>query len=225
MRAMILAAGRGKRLRPLTDSLPKPLIEAGGKPLIEYHLERLADAGFQDIVINQGHLGNKLPEALGNGERWRVRIHWSLEPPEALETGGGIFQALTLLGHGPFLVINGDIYTDYPLARLRAVKCDQAHLVLVPNPAHNPKGDFSLQGARIHNAGTNMHTFSGLAVYHPRLFSGCAAGRYSIVPTLRKTIDESLVTGELYQGQWLDIGNLERLELLRKQVQIKPDKP
>lgn len=221
MRAMILAAGRGERLRPLTDALPKPLIEAGGKPLIEYHLERLAAAGFQDIVINQGHLGHLLPEQLGNGDHWRVRIHWSVEPLEALETGGGIFQALPLLGSGPFLVINGDIHTEYPLRRLRAVKCDQAHLVLVPNPPHNPKGDFCLQGARVQNTGHDMHTFSGLAVYHPRLFNQCAAGRYSIVPTLRKTIDDALVTGELYQGQWLDIGNLERLESLKKHLQVK----
>lgn len=219
MRAMILAAGRGERLRPLTDSLPKPLLQAGGKPLIEYHLERLAAAGFQDIVINQGHLGRMLPQALGDGERWRIRIHWSLEPAEALETGGGIFQALPLLGSGPFLVINGDTYTDYPLARLRAIKCDQAHLVLVSNPSHNPKGDFCLQGGRIQNTGSECHTFSGLAVYHPRLFSGCTAGRYSIVPTLRRAIDESLVTGELYRGLWLDIGNLERLEALKEHLQ------
>jgi MurNAc alpha-1-phosphate uridylyltransferase len=218
MRAMILAAGRGERLRPLTDNLPKPLIEAGGKPLIEYHLEHLAAAGFQDIVINQGHLGHLLPEQLGNGERWGVRIHWSVEPPEALETGGGIFQALPLLGNGPFLVINGDIYTDYPLARLRNIKCDQAHLVLVPNPAHNPKGDFALQGARIHNTGELRHTFSGIAVYHSRLFAGCAPGRYSVVPILRKTVEESLVTGELHSGQWWDIGNLERVEALRQHL-------
>jgi MurNAc alpha-1-phosphate uridylyltransferase len=221
MRAMILAAGRGERLRPLTDSLPKPLIEVAGKPLIEYHLEKLAAAGFQDIVINQGHLGQLLPERLGNGDRWGLHIHWSVEPPDALETGGGIFQALPLLGSGPFLLINGDIWTDYPLARLRAVKCDQAHLVLVPNPPHNPGGDFSLQGARVQNKGPAMHTFSGIAVYHPRLFADCAPGRYSVVPILRKTMDERLVTGELYCGRWLDIGNLERLETLRQQLAIR----
>jgi len=221
MRAMILAAGRGERLRPLTDSLPKPLLQVGSKALIEYHLERLAAAGFQDVVINQGHLGHLLPEHLGNGERWRLRIHWSVEPPEALETGGGIVQALPLLGQGPFLLVNGDVFTDYPLARLRAIKCDCAHLVLVPNPPHNPKGDFGLQGARIRNPLSNSpdasyHTFGGLAVYHPRLFEGCKPGRYSIVPLLRKTVDESLVTGELYCGQWMDIGNLERLQALRQ---------
>ncbi len=229
MRAMILAAGRGERLRPLTDSLPKPLLPAGGKALIEYHLERLAAAGFQDIVINQGHLGHLLPEQLGQGERWGVRIHWSLEPADALETGGGIFQALPLLGNGPFLLVNGDIFTDYPLARLRAVKCDQAHLVLVPNPPHNEKGDFLLQGARIRNpqiqgSAENCHTFSGLAVYHPSLFVNSKPGRYSIVPLLRKTVDASLVTGELYRGLWQDIGNLERLEALRNQLQMNPCK-
>lgn len=218
MRAMILAAGRGERLRPLTDSLPKPLLQAGGKPLIEYHIEALARAGFQDIVINQGHLGHLLPEHLGSGERWGVRIHWSVEPPEALETGGGILQALPSLGSGPFLVVNGDIFTDYPLARLRNIKCDRAHLVLVPNPAHNPNGDFSLQGARIRSEGPDKHTFSGLAVYHPRLLEGCQAGRWSIVPTLRKAMEDSLVTGELYRGQWQDIGNLERLQALRDRL-------
>lgn len=223
MRAMILAAGRGERLRPLTDTLPKPLIEVGGKPLIEHHLERLSAAGFQDIVINQGHLGHLLPEHLGNGERWNVRIHWSVEPPEALETGGGIFQALPLLGSGPFLLVNGDIFTDYPLARLRNIKCDQAHLVLVPNPEHNPNGDFSLQGARVRSEGPNLSTFSGLAVYHPRLLADCVAGRYSIVPILRKAMDNSLVTGELYRGKWMDIGNLERLQALRETLDRAPN--
>ncbi len=227
MRAMILAAGRGERLRPLTDSLPKPLLQVGGKALIEYHLEGLAAAGFRDVVINQGHLGHLLPQELGNGERWQLRIHWSLEPPEALETGGGIVQALPLLGHEPFLLVNGDVFTDYPLARLRAVKCDWAHLVLVPNPPHNPEGDFALKGARINNPssaspGPTCHTFSGIAVYHPRMFLGCKPGRYSVVPLLRKTIDENGVTGELHRGQWMDIGNLERLEALRQTLNAQP---
>lgn len=223
MRAMILAAGRGERLRPLTDTLPKPLIEVGGKPLIEYHLERLSAAGFQDIVINQGHLGHLLPEHLGDGDRWNLRIHWSAEPPEALETGGGIFQALPLLGNGPFLLVNGDIFTDYPLARLRNIKCDQAHLVLVPNPEHNPDGDFALQGARVRSEGPDRFTYSGLAVYHPRLLADSVAGRYSIVPILRKAMDNSLVTGELYRGKWMDIGNLERLQALRETLDRAPN--
>jgi MurNAc alpha-1-phosphate uridylyltransferase len=214
MRAMILAAGRGERLRPLTDELPKPLVEVGGKPLIEYHLERLAAAGFREVVINQGHLGNLLPLALGDGGRWRIHIHWSDEQPEALETGGGIFKALPLLGGAPFLVINGDLWTDYPFARLRAVKCDWAHLVLVPNPAHNPTGDFALSGARVREMGEPRHTFSGVAVYHPRLFADCRPGKFSVVPLLRSAMRDHIVTGEVWEGQWNDVGTLERLEAL-----------
>jgi len=221
MRAMILAAGRGERLRPLTDSQPKPLIEVGGKPLIEYHLEGLADAGFREIVINQGHLGQLLPQVLGDGSRWGVHIHWSLEPPEALETGGGIFQALPDLGHGPFLVVNGDIRTDYPFARLRAVKCDWAHLVMIPNPPHNPGGDFALEHARVRTRGQPMLTFSGMGVYHPRLFSQSQAGRFSVVPLLRSAMDNHLVTGEAYRGSWNDIGTPERLQAAREESTVK----
>lgn len=215
MRAMILAAGRGERLRPLTDRVPKPLIDLDGRPLIDYHLEALAAAGFTEIVINQGHLGDMLPEALGDGSRWRVRIHWSDEQPEALETGGGIFKALPLLGPSPFLVINGDIRTDFPFARLRAVKCDWAHLVLVPNPVHNPHGDFALQAARLSGEGENRLTFSGIGVYHPRLFDECRPGKFSVVPLLRSAMANHLVTGEEFSGGWNDIGTAERLESAR----------
>lgn len=215
MRAMILAAGRGERLRPLTDSTPKPLIELGGKPLLAHHLEALAAAGFREIVINQGHLGDQLPTTLGDGSRWGVRIHYSDEQPEALETGGGVFQALPLLGRGPFAVINGDVWTDFPFARLRAVKCDWAHLVMVPNPAHNPRGDFSLQSGRLREDGPNRLTFSGVAVYHPRLFDGCEPGKFSVVPLLRAAMSGRLVTGEEWRGAWDDIGTLDRLEALR----------
>ncbi|HLF30006.1 MAG TPA: nucleotidyltransferase family protein [Xanthomonadales bacterium] len=218
MRAMILAAGRGERLRPLTDERPKPLLDVGGRPLIEYHLEHLANAGFHDIVINQGHMGDLLRQVIGDGERWRVRIHWSNEQPRALETGGGIFQALPMLGPAPFLVINGDVWTDYPLSRLRAVKCDWAHLVLIRNPDHNPGGDFSLHGARLSNTGEALHTFAGIGVYHSRLFSHCSPGKFSVVPLLRAAIDEHLVSGELYCGAWADIGNLERLEAVRSSI-------
>lgn len=218
MRAMILAAGRGERLRPLTDELPKPLVELAGKPLIEYHLESLAGAGFREVVINQGHLGDLLPAALGDGRRWGVRIHWSDEQPAALETGGGIYKALPLLGGGPFLVVNGDVWTDYPFGRLRAVKCDQAHLVMVPNPPQHPVGDFALQGARIGEHGADKYTFSGIAVYHPRLFAGCSPGKFSVVPLLRVAMRDHLVTGELYRGAWNDIGTLERLESLRRSL-------
>ena len=215
MRAMILAAGRGERLRPLTDRLPKPLVEIAGKPLIEHHIARLAAAGFQDIVINQGHLGEALRERVGEGDRWGIRIHWSDERPEPLETGGGIFKALPLLGTAPFLVINSDIWTDYPVARLRSVKCSLAHLVLVPNPDHNPRGDFSLQGARVFNQGEPAYTFSGIGVYHPVLFSQCSAGKFSVVPLLRGAIDRHVITGELFQGAWGDTGTAERLESIR----------
>jgi MurNAc alpha-1-phosphate uridylyltransferase len=218
MRAMILAAGRGERLRPLTDELPKPLVKLAGKPLIEYHLESLAGAGFREVVINQGHLGNLLPAALGDGSRWGVRIHWSDEQPEALETGGGIFKALPLLGGGPFLVVNGDVWTDYPFGRLRAVKCDWAHLVMVPNPPQHPAGDFTLQGARISEHNGDKYTFSGVAVYHARLFAGCSPGKFSVVPLLRAAMRDHLVTGELYRGNWNDIGTLERLESLRQSL-------
>jgi MurNAc alpha-1-phosphate uridylyltransferase len=219
MRAMILAAGRGERLRPLTDTRPKPLVELGGKTLIEHHLEALAGAGFREVVINQGHLGDQLPAALGDGARWGVRVHWSDEQPEALETGGGIFKALPLLGKGPFLVVNGDVWTDYPLARLRAVKCDWAHLVLVPNPTHNAGGDFALVGARVREGGEARFTFSGIGVYHPRLFEGCSPGKFSVVPLLRAAMRDHLVTGELYHGAWSDVGTAERLEELRRSLQ------
>jgi N-acetyl-alpha-D-muramate 1-phosphate uridylyltransferase len=218
MRAMILAAGRGERLRPLTDRVPKPLIEVDGKSLIERTIERLVDAGFREVVINQGHLGTQLRDTLGEGLQWGIRIHWSEEPPGALETGGGIVNALPLLGSAPFLVVNGDLWTDYPFRELRAVKCDWAHLVLVPNPEHNPHGDFALEGARVRNSGSRRFTFSGICVYHPRLFGACAAGRYSVVPLLRRAIDEHTVTGEVHRGEWVDIGNLERLESLRQRL-------
>lgn len=211
MRAMILAAGRGERLRPLTDSIPKPLVEVRGKPLIEYHIQALCEAGFKEIVINQGHLGDQLPAAIGDGGRWGIRVHWSDEQPAALETGGGIHKALPLLGSSPFLVVNGDIWTDYPFARLRAVKCDWAHLVMIPNPPQHPAGDFALLNARIRTEGANKLTFSGIGVYHPRLFDGCEAGKFSIVPLLRSAMENHLVTGEEYAGCWEDIGTLERL--------------
>ncbi len=219
MRAMILAAGRGERLRPLTDELPKPLLEINGKPLIEFHLEALAEAGFREIVINLGHLGDSLPPTLGNGSRWGLNIHWSDEQPEALETGGGIFKALPQLGSAPFLVINGDVWTDFPFARLRAVKCDWAHLVMVPNPAHNPAGDFALTGARMSTQGERKLTFSGIGVYNPRLFDGCQPGKFSVVPLLRSAMDKQLVTGEEFPGEWSDIGTLKRLNSIRKLLQ------
>lgn len=215
MRAMILAAGRGERLRPLTDTVPKPLLEVAGKPLIEHHILALSAAGFTEIVINQGHLGHLLAATIGDGSRWGISIHWSDEQAGALETGGGIHRALPLLGPSPFLVVNADIWTDYPFKQLRAVKCDWAHLVMIPNPAYKPAGDFALRQARIRQEGEQKQTFSGIAVYHPRLFAACTAGRFSVVPLLRAAMENHLVTGEIYTGCWKDIGTLERLESIK----------
>ena len=212
---MILAAGRGERLRPLTDTTPKPLIEVGGKHLIEYHLERLAAAGFREVVINLSHLGDRIRDTIGDGSTWGLQIHYSAEPPGALGTGGGIQQALPLLGDSPFAVINGDVFSLYPLARLRAVKCDHAHLVLVPNPDHNPGGDFELEGGYVNSNGEQRHTFSGISVYHPRFFASANAGNFSVVPMLQAAMTLKHVTGELYKGVWHDIGTLERLKALR----------
>lgn len=212
MRAMILAAGRGERLRPLTDTVPKPLLEVAGKPLIEHHIVALSAAGFTEIVINHSHLGHLLAATIGDGSRWGISIHWSDEPAGALETGGGIHQALPLLGPSPFLVVNADIWTDYPFARLRAIKCDWAHLVMIPTPAYKPAGDFALRHARIRQEGEQKLTFSGIAVYHPRLFEACKAGKFSVVPLLRSAMEQQVVTGEKYDGCWADIGTPERLE-------------
>ena len=219
MRAMILAAGRGERLRPLTDTTPKPLFKVGGRSLIEHHLENLAQTGFREVVINLAHLGDMIRDTLGNGSTWGLNIHYSQEPPGALDTGGGIGQALPLLGESPFAIINGDVYSQYPLARLRAIKCSHAHLVLVPNPAHNPDGDFVLQGGHIKaDAEPNEQarfTFSGISVYHPRFFASAPGGKYSVVPMLRAAAVLQRVTGEVYRGNWHDIGTLERLKHLR----------
>jgi MurNAc alpha-1-phosphate uridylyltransferase len=223
MRAMILAAGRGERLRPLTDTTPKPLIKVGGRSLIEHHLENLAQTGFREVVINLAHLGDTIRDTLGNGSTWGLNIHYSQEPPGALDTGGGIGQALPLLGESPFAIINGDVYSQYPLARLRAIKCSHAHLVLVPNPGHNPDGDFILQGGHIKaDAEPNEQarfTFSGISVYHPRFFASAPGGKYSVVPMLRAAAALQRVTGEVYRGDWHDIGTLERLEHLRGYLQ------
>lgn len=221
MRAMILAAGRGERLRPLTDSIPKPLITVGGQTLIERHLQKLALAGFREVVINLAHLGDLIRETLGDGSRWGLNIQYSQEPEGALDTGGGIFKALPLLGDSPFAVINGDVYSDYPLARLRALKCSHAHLILVPNPDHNPAGDFVLQGGYIKQATAfadeRSYTFSGISVYHPRFFDSAQKGRFSVVPLLFEAAKIQQLTGEIYRGNWHDIGSIERLEKLRDQ--------
>lgn len=215
MRAMILAAGRGERLRPLTDHTPKPLLEVGGQSLISYHLEHLAQAGFREVIINISYLGEQIKTALGDGSAWGLHIQYSAEPEHALDTGGGIQQALQWLGKAPFAVINADVFTDYPLARLRAVKCNYAHLIMVANPAHHPQGDWGVKGGRMDPQLEPRHTFSGISVYNPRFFADSSAGRFSVVPMLVNAALQKQVTAELYTGDWRDIGTLERLETLR----------
>jgi len=215
---MILAAGRGERMRPLTDHTPKPLLRAGDKTLIEHLIGRLAEAGFCELVINHAHLGGQIESLLGNGARYGVRIAWSREPEGALETGGGIFQALPLLGDGHFLVINGDIWTDYPFARLPVAPASLAHLVLVENPPQHPAGDFVLVGDRVQEAGGARLTFSGIGVYHPDLFRDCRAGAFPLAPVLRQAMQRGQVSGERYAGDWCDIGTPERLAALDRKL-------
>ena len=218
---MILAAGRGERMRPLTDLTPKPLLPVAGKPLIRYHLDALRAAGFTELVINTGHLGEQLPAMLGDGRDGGVQIVWSAEPPEALETGGGIFQALPLLGPEPFLLINGDVWSDYPFIRLPAVPAGLAHLVLVDNPLQHAAGDFFLaaDGAVTENGEPKL-TFSGISILRPELFAGCAAGRFPLGPLLRQAMSRGQVSGEYYAGDWRDIGTPERLAELDREVRF-----
>lgn len=220
---MILAAGRGERMRPLTDHTPKPLLPVAGQPLIVHHLQALRGAGITEIVINTGHLGEQLPAMLGSGERWGVRILWSPEPPEALETGGGIFQALPLLGAEPFIVINGDVWSDYPLSNLTnppLVPCGLAHLVLVANPPQHPNGDFALlENGQLAEQGAQRWTFSGFSALRPALFRDCVAGRFPLAPLLRSAIRSGQASGEFYAGEWRDIGTPQRLAELDAALQ------
>lgn len=215
---MILAAGRGERMRPLTDSIPKPLLPVGGKPLIDFHVEALVQAGFGPIVVNVSHLGDQIQQHLGDGSRFGVSLRYSPEPEGALETGGGIHQALPLLGDGPFLVMNGDLWTDYPFGNLRRRRVELAHLVLVDNPAHHPEGDFALSDERVSVDGAARYTFSGIGLYRAELFAGCTPGRFPLAPLLRRAMAERRVTGEYYPGVWSDVGTPERLASLDRQV-------
>jgi N-acetyl-alpha-D-muramate 1-phosphate uridylyltransferase len=242
MRAMILAAGKGERMRPLTLTRPKPLLQVGGMALIEHHLYALATAGFTDVVVNLSWLGEMIPAALGDGSRYGMRITYSPEGPEPLETGGGILRALPLLspmGVEPFVVLNGDVWMQYPYASLREQfgkglpGKDQAHLVLVPNPEHNPRGDFAHTGSRMVESVPGMsadtavgeriaalprHTFSGLGVYHPSLFNACVDGIFKLAPLLRTAAVAGRVGVEVYDGDWLDIGTPARLAALNSRL-------
>jgi MurNAc alpha-1-phosphate uridylyltransferase len=214
---MILAAGRGERMRPLTDRTPKPLLPVAGRPLIVWHIERLAAAGFRDIVINHAHLGDQIEALLGDGDAWGVRIRYSEEPAGALETAGGIANALPLLGGEPFLVINGDIFCDWDVARARtAISAGAlAHLVLVTNPEHHPAGDFALLDGKVGAGGTAKATFSGIGIYRPELFAAIGRGQVAkLAPLLDAAIAAGRVSGELHDGRWVDVGTPERLAAL-----------
>ncbi|WP_323115315.1 N-acetylmuramate alpha-1-phosphate uridylyltransferase MurU [Pseudomonas guariconensis] len=212
MKAMILAAGKGERMRPLTLHTPKPLVPVAGQPLIEYHLRALAKAGFTEVVINHAWLGQQIEDHLGDGARFGLSIRYSPEG-EPLETGGGIFKALPLLGDAPFLLVNGDIWTDYDFARLRTPLKGLAHLVLVDNPGHHGRGDFRLDGQRVVDGdeAPGTLTFSGISVLDPALFEGRQPGAFKLAPLLRHAMGEGRVSGEHFQGRWVDVGTLERL--------------
>lgn len=212
--AMILAAGRGRRMRPLTDHTPKPLLEAGGKPLVHYHLSALSRAGFQRVVINHSHLGQLLQDTLGDGSRWGLSISYSPESAGALETGGGIYNAMPLLGERPFLVVNGDIWTDFDYAGIECPCNSLAHLVLVKNPIHHPAGDFQLIDGQVSETGEERLTFSGIGIYRPALFAGCGGGSFPLGPLLRSAMAKAYVSGEYYSGRWVDVGTPERLKAL-----------
>ncbi|MBK6598698.1 MAG: nucleotidyltransferase family protein [Proteobacteria bacterium] len=215
MKAMILAAGRGERMRPRTDILPKPLLLVAGQRLIEYHLHRLAAAGFREIVINTAWLGDLLPVVLGSGERYGVSIQYSHERPTALETGGGVFKALPLLGDDPFLLVNGDVWTDVDYAGVQLPARSLAHLVLVQNPPQHPTGDFSLHGGRIdEDAMGRRWTYSGVGIYTRGFFAGCLPGKFPLLPILRRAIASQALTGQVHSGRWYDIGTPERLTQL-----------
>ncbi len=218
-RAMVLAAGRGERLRPLTDRVPKPLLAAGSRPLVGHVLARLAEAGFREVVVNAGWQAARLMAALGDGGAFGVRIRWSREPPGAYETAGGIVAALPLLGEGPFVVANADVWSGYPFARLRRPLRGLAHLVLVDNPPHHPGGDFGLLGdGRVHPTQGRRLTYTGIAVLHPALLAGCGCGRQPLAPLLRHAAAHGLVTGERWEGAWLDVGTPARLAELRARL-------
>jgi len=215
MKAMILAAGRGERMRPLTDHTPKPLLPVAGKPIIEHTINQLVSAGFTDIVINHARFGDQIEDYLGNGAKLGVTIAYSPEGDEPLETAGGIVNALPLLGEGVFLVVNGDIATNFPFTGLKTVKVELAHLVLVNNPAHHTQGDFGIGiDGHVTEHDDQRFTFSGIGLYHPNLFDKTQPGKSKLAPLLRDAMKENKVTGQHFAGFWMDIGTPERLQEL-----------
>lgn len=214
MTAMILAAGRGERLRPITDSIPKPLVEVHGHSLLERHLERLAHAGFERAVINLGWLGEQIAERVGSGARYGLAVSYSPETDGILDTGGGIRRALPMLGRDPFWVLNGDIYTDFELRRPALDDGMLGHLVLVPRPEHRPRGDFDLVDGRVRNGDNPAYTFAGLAIYRPDIVAAEPVEAFSIVPFLKAAADAGRLSGEVHGGAWEDVGTPERLRAL-----------
>ncbi len=228
MRALILAAGRGERMRPLTDDLPKPLLPAGGQPLIDYHVQALARAGIRELVVNLSWHGEKLRNYLGDGQRYGVTFAFSEEGPEPLETGGGVHHALPLLGPGAFWVVNGDIACDYRFTLRRLPAGTLAHLVVVPNPSHHPHGDFLLAAGRVSaelpasSAGPTAHrTFAGISILDPGLFAGARPGRFPLAPLLRAAAARGEVSGEEHLGRWTDVGTPGRLEALDAELKSR----
>jgi N-acetyl-alpha-D-muramate 1-phosphate uridylyltransferase len=214
-RAMVLAAGRGERMRPLTDAVPKALLTVGGKPLIVYHLEKLSRLGVKQVVINLAWLGGQIRAALADGARWNLQIHYSDEGEQALETGGGIFQALPLLGPQPFLVVNADVYTEFDFGAVQIAPEALAQLVLVANPMHHPRGDFALINGRVQEQGGARWTYSGIGLYRPELFAGCSPGKFPLLPQLRRAIAGGRLHGQVFEGAWSDVGSVERLAALQ----------
>ena len=216
MRAMILAAGRGERMRPLTENLPKPMLQAGDQPLLQYHVEALAQAGYTELVINHARFAEHITAWFADGAAFGVNIRYSAEGNSPLGTGGGIKRALPLLGDDPFLVVNGDTWNDFPLETLNTTLPGHAHLVLVPNPGHNLNGDFALRDGEVSESGEPRYTFSGIGVYHPDLFQSIPEHTFPLAPLLRRAMQDHQVTGQLYQGPWFDIGTPARLAELEQ---------
>lgn len=212
---MILAAGKGSRLKPLTDTCPKPLIKVNGTPLIVYHLEKLKAAGFENVIINLHHLGNQIESYLGNGQHWGLNIIYSRENT-LLEVGGGILHALPLLGEHPFLIVNGDIWTDFPFEKINAKPSGTAHLIMVDNPIHNLKGDFAIdnQSRLFKSLHQQQYTYSGISVLSPQLFENCQEKAFRLSVLLEKAMHTHQLTGEYYPGKWTDVGTIERLNQL-----------
>jgi MurNAc alpha-1-phosphate uridylyltransferase len=217
---MILAAGRGERMRPLTERLPKPMLEVGGHRLIEYHLAALAEFGVREVVINLSWHGERIREALGGGAARGIAIRYSEEGPEPLGTGGGLLAALPLLGAEPFLVLNGDIWTDFPLRSLAAPAASLAHLVLVGNPEHHPGGDYGLESGGRATAGPERLTFSGISMLDPALFAGCRPGFFALKPVLDAALAAGRLTGQRYDGAWCDVGTPARLAALDSELRL-----